>query len=90
MIELLQALIKLKKALVQGLRVHIEKLVLSLVLRDHVKGEHHRPIGLMVHNIICFNNCYFVLIEDVLEGLELGGMTIRLVATLCLLLQVAS
>jgi len=89
MIELLQALIELKETLVQSLRVHIEKLVLSLVLRDHVKGEHHRALGLVIHDIISFYNSYFVLIEDVLEGLELVGMAIRLVSTLCLLFRIS-
>ena len=71
MIELLQALVELEETLVQGLRIHIEKLILRLVLRDHVEGEHHRALRLVVHNIICFNHCYLILIEDVLEGLEL-------------------
>ena len=66
MIELLQALIELKETLVEGLRVHIEKLVLSLVLRHYVKGEHYRALRLVVHDIICFYNSYFELIEDIL------------------------
>lgn len=90
MIELLQALIELKETFVKGLRVHIEKLILSLVLRDHVKGEHHRALGLVVHDIISFYNSYFELIEDILEGLELIGMAIRLVSTLCLFFRISS
>ena len=90
MIELLKPLIELKETLVQGLRVHIEKLVLSLVLRHHVKGEHYRALRLVVHDIICFYNSYFELIEDVLESLELVGMAIRLVSTLCLLFRVST
>jgi hypothetical protein len=90
MIELLKPLVELKETLVQGLRVHIQKLVLRLVFRDHMKSEHHRALRLVVHNIISFNNCYFVLVEDVLEGLELGSMAIRLVFTLRLLFQVSS
>jgi hypothetical protein len=70
-VELLQALVELEETLVQGLRIHIEKLILRLVLRDHVEGKHHRALRLVVHDIICFNHCYLVLIEDVLEGLEL-------------------
>ena len=89
MVELLQALVELEETLVQGLRIHIEKLILRLVLRDHVEGKHHRALRLVVHDIICFNHCYLVLIEDVLEGLELGGMAIRLVAALRLFFQVS-
>jgi len=88
-VQLLQPLVELEETLVQGLRVHIEKLILRLVLRDHVEGEHHGALRLVVHNIISFNHCYLVLIEDVLEGLELGGMAIRLVTTLRLLFQVS-
>ena len=88
-IELLQALVELEETLVQGLRIHIEKLILRLVLSDHVKSEHHRALRLVVHNIISFNYCNLVLIEDVLEGLELGGMAIRLVSALCLFFKVS-
>jgi hypothetical protein len=79
-VELLQSFVEGNQIFVQSLGIHIEKLILSFVLSDHIKGEHHRSLSLrlMIGDIICLDNCDFIMIKNILDSLEFLGLIVAI------------